>query len=330
MAMPADWMGTAPRSWDVEVVVWDADALLGDACAGLLAGTPRTEILRAIDAGVVVALMSEQAYREIGWVYPRAADGHGVDAGALRDVIECRYLPRTRVVHLPSENDDAWAPPIGDVTDPDDVQHAQLARLVAPASVYSHDKHLRRPGYAPPDRDTYDERLRTLATVTHYRLAATGAVMSANLTAVGASTAVRAAALRLRIKPTWVSVGALLAVAGAVTLALRNPQARRRAGSAAEILLGVLEDAMIENADAWLALAAGTLVRVESQPRLEARTASFLARHPDATITALSIGLGADAPTQRVLRELLESHPSFVATRPYHWALGTVRTTLAT
>ena len=309
--------------------MWDADALLGDACASLLSGTSRSKVLRAIDAGVAVAFISERAYREVGWMYLKAARGHGADAASLRDLIEREYLPRTRVVALPHTHDEAWAPSIGDVADPNDVQHAQLARLVAPSSVYSHDKDLRRPGYAPIDRDTYNERLGTLATVTHYRLAGAGAVLSMNLTAVGATSAVRAAAHRLHAKPVWVSLGALLAVAAVVGLALRDPDARRRVGSVAEVLFGALEDAMIQNADAWLTLGAATLVGVEPQPRLEARTASFIARHPDATITAIRAGLGPDAPNQSVLRELLESHPSFMATRPYHWALGSVQTTLA-
>ena len=84
------------------------------------------------------------------------------------------------------------------------------------------------------------------------------------------------------------------------------------------------------NADACLALATANLIQADSQPRLEARAASFLARNSGLTITALRTGLGADAPTHRVLREMLESHPSFVATRAEHWALGSVRTTLAT
>ena len=330
MAMPVDWMAAIPKFRDVEVVVWDTDALLGDACAGLLSGTSRSGILRAIDAGVVVALMSEQAYREIGWVYPLAARGYGVDEGALHDVIEAEYLPRARVVALPHAREDAWAPSIGDVTDPDDVQHAQLARLVAPSSIHSHDKDLRRPGYAPLDRDTYNERLQTLATVTHYREATAGAAIIMNLTALGTSSVANATARRLQTKPAWVSLGALLAMAAAVALALRHPETRRRAGSAAGALLDLLEGVMTRNADACLALATATLVQTESQPRLEARTASFLARNPDVTITALRGGLGADAPTHRVLRELLDLHPSFVGTRPNHWALGSVQTALAT
>jgi len=329
MTMPVDWMTAIPNPWAVEVIVWDTDALLGDAC-DMLAGTGRSGILGAIDARVVVALMSEQAYLEIGWVYPKAARGHGVDEDALRELIEVEYLPRIRVVTLPTALEDAWVPLIDDVNDPDDIQHAQLARLVAPCSIYSHDGHLRRPGYAPRDPATYSQFLETVAAVTHYREAAVGVAISINLTAMGASAAVKAAARRLQTKPAWVSLGAFLVTATAVALALRHPERRRRAGSAAGMALETLGGVAAGNAKACLALAAAALVRGGPRPRLEARAASYLARNPDSTITALRDGLGTAAPTHETLQEMLQSHSSFATTRPHHWALGSIRTTLAT
>jgi hypothetical protein len=69
MTMPMEWMTAIPNRRAIEVIVGDTDALLGDAC-GMLAGPGRSEILAAIDAGIFVALMSEQAYLEVGWMYP--------------------------------------------------------------------------------------------------------------------------------------------------------------------------------------------------------------------------------------------------------------------
>ena len=36
------------------------------------------------------------------------------------------------------------------ITDPDDVPTGQLAKLIAPCVVFSEDKHLSKPGLAPP------------------------------------------------------------------------------------------------------------------------------------------------------------------------------------
>jgi hypothetical protein len=329
MTMPMEWMTAIPNPRAIEVIVWDADALLGDACR-MLAGPGRSEILAAIDAGIFVALMSERAYLEVGWMYPKAARGHGVDENALRGLIEAEYLSRTRVVTLPTALDVAWVPLIDDVNDPDDIQHAQLARLVAPCSIYSHDGDLRRPGYAPRDRAAYDQGLETVATVTHHRETLVGVTISANFAAMGALAAAKSAARRLQTRPSWVLLGALLATATAVTLVLRHPERRRRVGSATGRLLDTLEGAVTRNTEACLELAAASLVPVEPQPRLEARVASFLARNLDTTITALRDGLGSGAPAGPTLQALLKSHPSFAATRPHHWALGSVRTALAT
>lgn len=329
MATPSDWTATAPRSSDVGVFVWDTDALLDDACDYLADNARGSRVLRAVDAGVLIAYMSEQAYQEVGWVHPKAARRRRVDPRALRGLVESRYLPRTRVVAMPGPADDAWAPPIGDVVDPDDVQHAQLARMIAPCTVHSHDRHLRRPGYAPADRRAYDERVRVLAKVTSYRLAAAGAETSANMIAAGASATTRAVARRLQARPALVGLGALLLVAAGVGYVLRSPDARRRTGSAAGIVVRAVSDVASENVNAKSALAETTLVTVESETRLEAQVASFLARNPDATITAIRAALGSGSPEHLALRELLESHSSFVETRPYHWAVGSVRTVLA-
>jgi hypothetical protein len=328
MTMYVDWMTAIPNPRSVEVIVLDTDALLLDAC-GMLAGTGRSAILRAIDATVVVALMSEQAYLEVGRMYPKAARGRGVDENTLHDLIEAEYLPRIRVVTLPTAPDVAWVPRIDDVTDPDDIQHAQLARLVAPCSICSHDRHLRRPGYAPRDRATYSQLLDTVATVALYREATVSAAIGMTLTASGASAAINAGARRLQTKPVWVSLGALLVTATAVTLALRHPEHRRRAGSAAAMLVDTLGGAAEHNANACLALAAAALVPVEPHPQLEAQAAAFLARNPNSTITAIRNHLGSTAPTHPALHDMLRSHASFAMTRTHHWTLGSIRPALA-
>ncbi|HEY3381821.1 MAG TPA: hypothetical protein VGK32_08640 [Vicinamibacterales bacterium] len=329
MVVLTEWMSAVPNHRASEVFIWDTDALLGDACDTLAGpGRGRSEVLAAIDAGILVALMSEQAYVELGWMYPKAARGRSVDEDSLREVIEKEYLPRARVVTLPTRLDAAWAPLIEDVNDADDIQHAQLARLVAPSSVYSHDRHLRRPGYAPADRAAYREVLEIVAILTHFREATVGAAMGANLTLVVATGAVKGAAGRLRVKPSLIALSGIVVTAAVVAVVVRDPARRRLVRHAAATLADAIGAAAMRDTEAGLKLAATSVVPVDPYPRIEAQVAAVLARNPDVTVTALSDRLGSNAPAEPDLRLLLQSHPAFVATRPDHWALGSVRTAL--
>lgn len=89
--------------------------------------------------------------------------------------------------------------------------------------------------------------------MTHYREATVGAAISTNLTAMGASATVKATARRPQTKPAWVSLGAFLMTATAVTLALQHPEHRCRVGSAAGTPIDTLEGVMARNTNARLA-----------------------------------------------------------------------------
>ena len=66
----------------LEVFVADTDALMGDACAVLASGA--SQLLRAIDAGSALALMSEQAFLEVGRMSAKSARGYRVEHGRLQ------------------------------------------------------------------------------------------------------------------------------------------------------------------------------------------------------------------------------------------------------
>lgn len=315
------------RGSTCDVVVCDTDALFGDACDALTHGV-RSPILRAIDAGFLVALMSEQAYRELGWVYQKAARGYRVDAEELRRLLESEYLPRIPVVRTP-RRDGARAPEIDHVRDPDDRAHAQLARLIAPCTVYSHDKHLRRPGYAPPDRAAYDSRLAQVAAVALYLELQIGAAVGLNLTGVATSAAVRAV-LR-HSGAARVGVAAVLAAgATAITLALRSPSRRGQIVAALAEMAEAVGALVQDGVAARQALAASPLVQPDLEPALEVRLASLLARRPALTITEMRSGLESEVPPHAVVKAALEGHPSFERDARGHWTLGSVRLALVT
>src|ERR1700712_4517730 len=128
-------------TFGVEVHVDDADVLFGDAVELIKTGG-KSPLLRAIDLKQAVAVMSERAFHELGWMSAKAARGHGVTEIALRALLEGQYLPRIAVVVMPTAGDPSWIPDASDVIDVNDVQHASLARLINARAVYSHDKHL--------------------------------------------------------------------------------------------------------------------------------------------------------------------------------------------
>jgi len=75
-------------------------------------------LLHTIDTGTVAAIMSDQAFREIGWMSAPAARSHNVDDADLRAMLTADYLPRVPVVITPVAGRDHWMPQVDDVTDP--------------------------------------------------------------------------------------------------------------------------------------------------------------------------------------------------------------------
>jgi predicted nucleic acid-binding protein len=91
---------------------------------------------------------SKHIYDEVYRRIPKVARSSPVPLEKLIAHFERAYLPVLRFVDVDMSN--RW-PGVEEVTDPDDQPTAQLACLLSPAVVYSEDKHLRRPGIAPPD-----------------------------------------------------------------------------------------------------------------------------------------------------------------------------------
>ncbi|MBO1756534.1 hypothetical protein [Allobranchiibius sp. CTAmp26] len=99
----------------------------------------------------------------------KGARSRGVRDGDLRALLEREYLPRISVIVVPSSGSGHWMPSADDVPGPDDVEHVQVARFISARAVYSHDKDLRGPGFAPATRAAYDERVAHLAAVAAFR-----------------------------------------------------------------------------------------------------------------------------------------------------------------
>lgn len=311
-----------------EVFAADTDVVLGDACAVLLTGE-QSELLRAVDAGTAYAFMSDQAFREIGWMSAKSARGQGVDHDELRALIVDEYLPRIAVVTIPPTDGGHWMPDADDVKDPDDVAHVQVARLIAARAVYSHDKDLRKPGHAPRTRTDYDDRIASLAAITQRRELEHGTGMALGLVGEGAAWAVGAAARRLGTRAGVVWAGVAIAAAAATYLLLAPEQRRKTLAETLKPEL-VRLGAELERTDAAArALRATRFITPVDTHRLEVQVAIYLARHPGSTMEDLADGLGLDTADRRHLSQLLRSHPAFEKVNR-RWQVGRPRPALET
>jgi predicted nucleic acid-binding protein len=313
----------------LEVLVADADVMFQDAADVLKSEAP-SRVLRALDAGTAVAVMSDQAFKELGWNSGLAARGHSVDQAQLRAIIENDYLPRIAVVSVPEAGDQSWVPDTGDVRDPNDVAHVQVARLIRANVVYSHDRHLRIPGFAPRERRDYDARLEQLTVTTSYRETEEAAATAATGVAMGVRYLVVKTATVMGVRPA--RVGLLLGVLAAFVSyrALSTSERRGRFAEGMHPLMQQVSDATQRRGAAVGHLVATTYVPATNVDRLEVRVAALLVREPDQTMGDIGEALNLDIHARRELSQLLQTHPSFERSSRWGWSMGRARERLET
>lgn len=340
-----------PGAGPIEVISVDANVIIGDAVADLRDGESSV-LLRAIDAEAAIAVMSGQAFFEVGRITAPVARRNGIDHDNLRALLTEEYLPRIRVVKVATTtapttaeraesetqtNPDngarsspwAWMPEVTDVTDPDDVPHVQVGRLISGTAIYSHDKHLKRPGHAPRTREEFDERLANLEVVSSQREAEQSFPLLAVVVGKGVNEVVTRVATRAGANRgvAWAfTLGALGATAyWALTTPARRDRAAEAFGPVATSLLRAYERAGL----AFETLSGARLLATFDGDRLEVRVASHLVRNPGLSMGAMSEALGLNTKERRDLSGLLRTHPAFEKSGR-GWAVGQFRTALET
>lgn len=314
--------------YGAEVFVADADALLLDAC-GVLAGTP-SKLLGAIDLSVARAVMSRRAFWELGWMSAKCARFHNVSDTDLRELLEREYLPRIPVVVLPGLGSGQWVPDASDVPDPDDVEHVQVARLISARMIYSHDRDLRRPGFAPATWADYDARIGHLSILVAHRPAEWGVNAVATLTGSGTSTLVTHASARLQLKPAVVWTALAVTLAGSVYLVLAAPQRRQRIIERLAPWMERLGAALERGTQARHALNSTGLIAPDEPVGLEAMLGAYLVRHPDSNMGEVAEALNLNAYGCQQLSSTLHAHPAFQRSSRYGWAVGAAHERLET
>jgi hypothetical protein len=307
--------GLPPRA----LVSVDTDFILDQAAAKLGASIPAA---RTMGAGSIRSFAPRGVADEIAWTYEAAARHRRVNPHRLLEVVNDQFLPPFRFVDM-SPIDFSLDRRLIGIKDQVDRDVAYLGLLLAPSHVFSHDRHLRMPGFAPATIEDLNTILPAgvAVEVSDGALVTTGFAVRTG--AAGVSYAGNAIAVRLQI-PLWV-VGLFAAIVFGlvVKLALSTPERRNKVAQAL-MTIGAEVAKMADRQALGQALL--------EQRSLEAPVASLesrifralaLARQP---LLAREIQAAVDPrggiPTERELRDFLVGHPSFARIGRYRWQLG--------
>ena len=108
-----------------------------------------SRLLRSTALDSTTLYAADHVWHELYRRLPKIAENSPVPLADLRTRFETHYLPAMRFVTMSAE--DKPDPQVLAIADLDDRPTGQLALLIAPLIVFSEDKHLKRPGFAPMD-----------------------------------------------------------------------------------------------------------------------------------------------------------------------------------
>ncbi len=184
-------------------VVVDADTMLSSIDNHCQTGRP-SRIARMGDSPTTPLLASEHVLNEIYRGFPKFVRG-AVSLQDLRTCFEEHYLPN--IIWVQVANGYGHDLRVTEVTDPSDVPTAHLASLIAPCIVFSEDKSLRRPGFAP---EQWRPAAGATVTVIDSQSGQETIAMGAGLPVVGAFKGSLAIGRRVGL-PDWAALAMLAA-----------------------------------------------------------------------------------------------------------------------
>jgi predicted nucleic acid-binding protein len=307
------------------IVVVDTCYLFDEAIARLR-GTGTRLPLGVGTLGFLPWYAPQSVASELTRTYQGVARRSHVDPDALLRVLNDVYMPAIRFVTL-DDTDPADDPRVAAVArmDADDVDQARLALLLAPAQLYSADKHLRLPGLAPSDREALKLVVTAETTVREGDAIVMAAVTFTGATGAGAIHGVRQLAARLEVPVSLVALAGFGAAALAVRWVACSPERRSRASAIARELAAAFAERLDDSNDARHYLQATSIEPTEQSSRA-ARVARVLTISRTPLIAAdLHQRLASredDVPTITELRALLHNHPAFVRVERSRWQLG--------
>jgi hypothetical protein len=308
------------------VGIVDANAILSSVDNDLRNGWT-SRLLRSTTLNSTTLFAADHVYTEIYRRLPKIAESSPVPLADLRARFEAKYLPVMRFVTM--SPDDEPHPRVLEITDLDDRPTGQLALLIAPVIVYSEDKDLKRPGFAPAD---WRAAARHTAVVAEAAGQERVAGIALYLPAAGVWNSSGALGRRLGIPP-WLPGAALLAAVslGAYRLLL-DPDRRAKVtdigGKFVEMFSAFLTEQDQLKRDGLAGINTIIYPSPPEEPTVRQRVAIVLARSPEPMLAAEVHDLIAyhfsDAllPSLRDVRTALTNGSEFVIVDRYRWQLG--------
>jgi hypothetical protein len=210
------------------------------------------------------------------------------------------------------------------ISNPDDVPTGQLAKLIAPCVVFSEDKHLRKPGLAPP---AWREAAQFAVDLVE---GATGQRVTGNVAALPFRGGYELAAFPSRKTgiSSW-AIGGIIAAGTAVALA--SPQRREAVGRyvvpVAEALVRQMERATVQE-QRGIARLREVLLAALPEPDVKHQAAIVLVHHNEPMLAReVQQRLRLLFPDDRVravaeVRAALTESSEFVQPVRYRWHFG--------
>jgi hypothetical protein len=303
--------------------VVDANAILSSVDNDCRKGPGwRSRLLRMTSGGSAALFASDHVYGEVYRRMSKIARSSPVPLDVLRARFEAEYLPVLRYVTV--DTTAIADPQVLAITDPDDVPTGQLAKLIAPCVVFSEDKHLLRPGLAPPAwRDAAQFGVDLVEGVTGQRI--TGNL--ATLPFRGGAGLIAFIARKTGISP-WI-IGGIMAAGAAYVLT--SPQRRQAVGRymlpVAEALLKHMErSAALEQHG--IAGLREILLAALPEPDVKQQAAIVLARNGEPLLARevqqrlLRLFPDDRVPMVTEIRAALKDGPEFTQPERYRWQFG--------
>jgi predicted nucleic acid-binding protein len=282
----------------------------------------RSRLLRMSDGDTATLYAADHVLDETYEHLPKMANRGLVSLATLRAHFEAEYLPALRFVTM-SDVDGPDAQVLA-ITDTDDVPTGWLAKLVAPCIVFSDDRHLRKPGFAPKD---WQRAAKSVIDIAEGLRGQAVAVNAAVLPARGAVGLAKLLGRQTGISP-WV-IGAVVLGGGALLLKQsdRRKVAASFAVSAIEVIGTKLEAATAQERHGVEKLRE-IILASPLQPTIRQRVAITLARQNEPLLAAevheLIQAPFPDEPgvSLQDVRAVLEEGTEFVRVQRYRWQLG--------
>jgi hypothetical protein len=305
----------------------DANAILSSVDNDCRKGWD-SRLLRSTLFGCTTLYAADHVWREVYDKLPKIAKSSPVPLADLRARFEAEYLPAIRFVTMSAEHEPH--PRVLEITDLDDRPTGQLALLLGPVIVYSEDRDLRRPGFAPPDWRTAAGYTADVAEAAGQERA-TGTVLV--LPVAGMCSGSGALARRLGV-PAWLPGVAFVALLGLGAYRLLLDPVRRAAakdvgGKFAEGFLMLLAEQNPLKLDGLAGISRVIFSPALNEPTIRQQVAITLARCPEAALLAgevrdLVVDNFGDYPVPSVqeVRNTLTEGSEFFRVDRSRWQLG--------